>query len=77
MLLIDAIKEYAGQHKTDRAIYGYLDTEDLAVRFDVGVRVEDVNEEWLRRFRNFAGADHARRVQKVVKYFRKLVFDEK
>lgn len=77
MILIDAIKEYAGQHKTDRTVYGYLDTEDQVAKFDVSIRVEDVNEEWLQRFREFAGKEHARRVQKVVNYLRKLVFSEK
>ncbi len=66
MLLVELIKHYAGRHRTDKAILGYLDTEDQVARFDVGVQVEDVSEEWIIRFAMYAGEDHARRVRKVV-----------
>lgn len=66
MLLVELIKQYAGRHKTDKAILGYLNTEDQVARFDVGVQVEDVDDEWISRFQVFAGKDHARRVRKVV-----------
>jgi len=68
MLLVELIKQYAGRHKTDKAILGYLDTEDQVARFDVGVEVGDVDDEWISRFQVFAGEDHARRVRKVVNH---------
>jgi len=74
MLLVELLKEYAGRHKTDQAIYKYLDTEDQVVRFDTYIRAEEVTDEWIQRFSDVAGKDHARRVRKVIKYFQKLVF---
>lgn len=68
MLLVESIKQYAGTHKTDKALLSYLNTEDQVAKFDVYINTEDVTEEWIIRFKNFAGPTHAGNVRKVLKH---------
>jgi len=69
MLLAELVKSYAGSNKSDKALLSYLETEHEVVRFDPGVNVADVTEEWIGKFEKFAGAKHARNVRKAVKNF--------
>jgi hypothetical protein len=66
MLLVESIKRYAGRLKTDKALLSYLDTEDLVARYDPDVTVDSVTDEWLSRFKGYAGEKHARNVRKVL-----------
>lgn len=74
MLLVDAIKQYAGIKKTDKTLLRYLETETEVAHFDPGVEIENVTEEWITRFGNFSGKKHIKNVNKVVKYFSIIVF---
>jgi hypothetical protein len=76
MNLVDAIKEYAFRLKTDKALLSYLDTEDMVARFDACVHVEDVTEEWICRFGEFAGRKHVGNVRRVI-YFCNTSANEK
>lgn len=67
MLLVELIKHYAGRHKTDKAILNYLNTEDVIAKFDPDIHVENITDEWLVNFGNFAGEKHVRNVSKAIK----------
>jgi hypothetical protein len=47
MLLVESLKIYAGTHRTSKAIYSYLETEDMVAKFDAYIQVEDITEEWI------------------------------
>lgn len=68
MLLVKSIKQYAGRLKTDKALLSYLGTEDLVARYDPGVTVDGVTDEWLSGFKRYAGEKHARNVRKVLNH---------
>lgn len=70
MKLAELLKLYAGQHKTNRSILNYLETETKIAHFDPDVDVENVTEEWFARFEDFAGEKHAGNVRRVIKHFR-------
>lgn len=72
MLLVECIKQYAGTHKTDKTILSYLNTEHQVSKFDVHIHTEDITEEWIIRFKNFAGSTHERNVRKVLKHTRNM-----
>ena len=68
MLLVESIKQYACRLKTDKALLSYLDTEDLVARYDPDVTVDSVTDEWLSRFKGYAGEKHAGNVKKVLNH---------
>lgn len=70
MLLVELIKQYAGQHKTDRSILNYLETETEVAHFDPYIDMERVTDEWLIRFRRHAGTVHARRIRKAIEFIK-------
>ena len=68
MLLVESLKQYAGLHKTDKAILSYLNTEYHVAQFDVCIHTENVTEEWILKFKDFAGGRHAGNVRRVLKH---------
>ena len=68
MLLVELIKHYAGRHRTDKAIMSYLNTEDVIAKFDPDIQVEDITEEWIMRFKEYAGSKHVGNIKRVIKH---------
>lgn len=77
MKLVELIKQYAGTHRTDKALLSYLETETKVAHFDPEVEIENVTDEWMLRFGKFAGMNHVGNVKKVLKYFTIIVFQSK
>ncbi|CEA16462.1 hypothetical protein ING2E5B_1716 [Fermentimonas caenicola] len=68
MLLVESLKIYAGTHRTSKAIYSYLETEDMVAKFDAYIQVEDITEEWIMRFKEYAGSKHVGNIKRVIKH---------
>ena len=68
MKLVEAIKVYARDIKTDKALLDYLYTEHEVAMYDPSVEVEDISNSWLVYFEHFAGEKHAKNVRKVLRH---------
>ena len=68
MKLVEAIKDYARNIKTDKTLLDYLYTEHEVAMYDPSVEVEDVSNSWLVYFAHVAGKKHADNVRKVIKH---------
>ncbi len=77
MLLVELLKQYAGMHRSDKTILSYLNTEHVVAKYDPGINIEDITEEWLMDFLIFAGAKETKNVKKAMKHFPKLVLSKK
>lgn len=72
MKLVEAIKDYARNIKTDKTLLDFLNTEHEVAMYDPCIMVEDVAKDWLAKFQQHlvqknVSIKHVSNVQKVIK----------
>ncbi len=68
MKLVEAIKIYCREIKTDKTLLSYLNTEYEVAMYDPQVDVADISNSWLVYFAHAAGEKHANNVKKVLRH---------